>query len=53
VTRAIREELDEYFGEDYASFVEIAGEVRKELREKSVSPDPSKWNRALRGIFAA
>jgi precorrin-2 dehydrogenase len=50
-TRAIREELDEYFHEDYASFVQIAGQVRKELREKSVFPDPSKWNRALRGDF--
>src|SRR5262245_7526699 len=50
-TRAIREELDQYFREDYASFVQIAGQVRKELREKSVSPDPSKWNRALRGDF--
>ena len=51
VTRAIREELDEYFREDYASFVEIAGQVRKELREKSVCLDPSKWNRALGGDF--
>ena len=50
-TRAIREELDEYFHQDYASFIQIAGQVRKELREKSVSPDPSKWNRALRGDF--
>jgi len=50
-TRAIREELDQYFREDYASFVQIAGHVRKELREKSVSADPSKWNRALRGDF--
>jgi siroheme synthase-like protein len=50
-TRAIREELDEYFHEAYASFVQIAGQVRKELLEKSVSPDPSKWNRALRGDF--
>jgi len=50
-TRAIREELDEYFDEDYAIFVQIAGQVRKELREKSISPDPSKWNQALRGDF--
>jgi precorrin-2 dehydrogenase / sirohydrochlorin ferrochelatase len=50
-TRAIREELDEYLHEDHASFVQIAGEVRKELREKSVSPDPTTWNRVLRGDF--
>jgi siroheme synthase-like protein len=51
VTRAIREELDEYFNADYARFVQIAGEVRRELREKSVSPGASAWNRALQGDF--
>jgi precorrin-2 dehydrogenase len=50
-TRAIREELDGYFTADYASFVHTAGEVRRELREKSVSPDASAWNRALKGDF--
>ena len=50
-TRAIREELDGYFHEDYARFVQIAGQVRKELREKSVFPDADAWNRALRGDF--
>jgi len=51
VTRAIREELDEYFHADYARFVQIAGEVRRELREKSFSPGASAWNRALQGDF--
>jgi siroheme synthase-like protein len=51
VTRAIREELDEYFHADYARFVQIAGEVRKELREKSVSPGAGAWNRALQGDY--
>ena len=51
VTRVIREELDEYFTADYAWFVQIAGEVRSELREKSVSPAASAWNRALQGDF--
>ena len=51
VTRAIREELDQYVSADYASFVQIAGEVRKELREKSVSPAAGAWNRALQGNF--
>jgi precorrin-2 dehydrogenase/sirohydrochlorin ferrochelatase len=50
-TRAIREELDEYFHEDYATFVQITGQVRRELREKSVCPDADAWNRALRGDF--
>ena len=51
VTRAVREELDEYFNADYARFVQIAGEVRRELRGKSVSPGASAWNRALQGDF--
>src|SRR6266478_2721176 len=51
VTRAIREELDQYVSADYASFVQIAGEVRRELREKSVSPGAGAWNRALKGDF--
>jgi precorrin-2 dehydrogenase/sirohydrochlorin ferrochelatase len=50
-TRAIREELDEYFTADYARFVQIASEVRRELREKSVSPSADAWNRALGGDF--
>jgi siroheme synthase-like protein len=50
-TRAMREELDEYFTADYARFVQIAAEVRRELREKSVSPSADAWNRALRGDF--
>lgn len=51
VTRAVREELDEYFTADYARFVQIAGEVRRELQEKSVSPGADSWNRALQGDF--
>jgi precorrin-2 dehydrogenase / sirohydrochlorin ferrochelatase len=51
VTRAIREELDEYFTADYAKFVQIAGEARRELREKSVALSAEAWNRALRGDF--
>jgi precorrin-2 dehydrogenase / sirohydrochlorin ferrochelatase len=51
VTRVIREEINEYFTTDYASFVRIAGEVRRELREKSVSPDAGAWNSALKGDF--
>ena len=51
MTRAIREELDQYVSADYASFVQIAGEVRRELREKSVSPGAGAWNRALKGDF--
>jgi precorrin-2 dehydrogenase / sirohydrochlorin ferrochelatase len=50
-TRAIREELDEYFTADYARFVQIAGEARRELREKSASPSADVWKRALGNDF--
>jgi precorrin-2 dehydrogenase/sirohydrochlorin ferrochelatase len=51
VTRAVREELDEYIAADYAQFVQIASEVRKELREKSIRPTAEAWNDALKGDF--
>jgi precorrin-2 dehydrogenase/sirohydrochlorin ferrochelatase len=51
VTRAIREELDEYIAADYAQLVQIAGEVRKELRGKSIRPTAEAWSNALRGDF--
>ena len=51
VTRAIREELEGYFTADYAELVQVAAEVRQELREKSFSADGSAWNRALNGEF--
>jgi precorrin-2 dehydrogenase / sirohydrochlorin ferrochelatase len=50
-TRAIREELDHYFTADYARFVQIAGEVRRRLREKSLSVSGPVWNKALKGDF--
>jgi precorrin-2 dehydrogenase/sirohydrochlorin ferrochelatase len=51
VTRAIREELDEYIAADYAQLVQIAGEVRKELRGKSIRPTAEVWSNALKGDF--
>ncbi len=51
VTRAIREELDEYIAPDYAQLVQIAGEVRKELRGKFIRPTAEAWNSALKGDF--
>jgi siroheme synthase-like protein len=50
-TRAIREELDTYFTADYGRLVRIAGEVRQELREKSLAASPEAWNEALKGDF--
>ena len=48
-TRAIREELDDYFTAEYAQLVQVAGEVRIELTEKSVNVDADAWNSALKG----
>jgi precorrin-2 dehydrogenase/sirohydrochlorin ferrochelatase len=50
-TRAIREELDGYFTEDYAQWVQVAAEVRAELKEKSFFAVASAWNQALHGEF--
>ena len=50
-TRAIREELENYFTADYARLVQIAGEVRRELREQSIVASARVWNEALTGEF--
>ena len=50
-TRAIREELEGYFSEDYARLVQAAAEVRAELKEKSLSVGAGAWNSALKGEF--
>lgn len=50
-TRAIREELDDYFTDDYVQLVQVAAEVRRELREKSFSVGAGAWNSALKGEF--
>jgi siroheme synthase-like protein len=50
-TRAIREELDQYFTGDYAGFVRIAREVRNELRGRSLKVTADGWNNALKGDF--
>jgi siroheme synthase-like protein len=49
--RAIREELDQYLRDDYAGFVQIASEVRQELRKKFLYVSADRWNRALKGNF--
>jgi len=50
-TRAIREALDDYFTAEYAQLVQVAAEVRMELKEKSVNVDADAWNSALKGEF--
>ena len=49
LSKAIREELEAYFTEDYAALARIAAEVRRELREQGRSAGPEIWDRALNG----
>jgi len=57
LSRAIREELEAYFTEDYAALVQIVAEVRHELRERGSLPSAEAWrtalDRDLRGLIAA
>ncbi len=48
-TRAIREELESYLTADYAELVQLAGEARRELKEKCLAVSAHAWNRALKG----
>jgi siroheme synthase-like protein len=49
LARAIREELELYFTEDYAALASVAAEVRRELREQGLFAGPESWERALSG----
>jgi siroheme synthase-like protein len=50
-THAIRDELDDYFTAEYAQLVQVAAEVRMELKEKSLNAGAGAWNDALKGEF--
>jgi uroporphyrin-III C-methyltransferase/precorrin-2 dehydrogenase/sirohydrochlorin ferrochelatase len=47
LARAVREELEQHFGDDYAALVDVAGEVRRELRAGPRRPDAHAWHEAL------
>ena len=49
MARKMREEIEAFLTEDYALMLELAAEVRAELREKGVLVDSETWNRALDG----
>ncbi|MBI1886402.1 MAG: bifunctional precorrin-2 dehydrogenase/sirohydrochlorin ferrochelatase [Chloroflexi bacterium] len=49
LARKIREELEGFLTEDFALLLEVAGEVRQELRDRGVTIDAETWNRALDG----
>lgn len=47
MARKMREELEEFLTEDYVLMLELAAEVRAELREQDVLVTPDIWNGAL------
>ena len=47
--RMLREELEEFLTDDFAELVEIAAEIRRELRQRCTTVTADAWNRALRG----
>jgi len=51
LSRAIREELEVYFTEDYALRAEVVAKVRQELRRQDLAADGETWRRALDGHF--
>jgi siroheme synthase-like protein len=47
MARKMREELEEFLTEDFALMLDLAAEVRTELRDKGVLVDAETWNKAL------
>ncbi len=47
LSRAIREELEAYFTDDYAALAHVVAEVRRELRRRAPLPDATAWRTAL------
>jgi precorrin-2 dehydrogenase/sirohydrochlorin ferrochelatase len=45
--RRVREDMEAFLTEDYALLLDLATEVRRELRERDVTIDAETWNRAL------
>ncbi len=49
LARAIREELEVYFTDDYATLAEIVRDVRHKMKEHCLSPSVEAWHDALDG----
>ena len=47
MARKMREELESFLTEEHALMLELAAEVRRELRDKDVMVDAEVWNAAL------
>jgi precorrin-2 dehydrogenase/sirohydrochlorin ferrochelatase len=51
LSKAVREELELYFTEDYAILSQIVSDVRRELKERGLSAGAEIWGRALNGTL--
>jgi len=49
LSKAIREELENYFTSDYDALTKVVTAVRKELRQRSLAPSSEAWEEALNG----
>lgn len=49
LARTIREELEIYFTQEYALLANLAGQVRQELQQRSITVPFETWHRALNG----
>jgi precorrin-2 dehydrogenase/sirohydrochlorin ferrochelatase len=47
MARKMREEMEAFLTEDWVLMLELAAEVRRELRDRDVTVDPEVWNAAL------
>jgi precorrin-2 dehydrogenase / sirohydrochlorin ferrochelatase len=53
LARAIREELEDYFSDNFALLVDVAAEVRAELHKRAIVPSYELWRKALSGDIRA
>jgi precorrin-2 dehydrogenase/sirohydrochlorin ferrochelatase len=53
LARAIREELEDYFSGNFSLLVDVAAEVRAELRKRAIVPSYELWRKALNGDLRA
>lgn len=53
LSRKIREELENCFPEHLEALIDVAAEVRAELRRQSISPSYESWRKALNGDVRA
>jgi siroheme synthase-like protein len=49
LSKAVREELELYFTEDYSILSQIVSDVRRELKERGLSAGAEIWGRVLNG----